>query len=64
MVFAAGSIVGPILGGFLDDQIGFEATADLIAAVAFGFCILYGFIVFCNCNCGGTKKVIDTMKRE
>lgn len=57
MVFAAGSIVGPILGGFLDDQIGFEATADLIAAVAGGFTVLYGSIVFCNC---GAKKQVDT----
>ena len=63
MVFAAGSIVGPILGGFLDDQIGFEATADLIAAVAGGFTVLYGSIVYCNCNCGA-KKQVDTMKRE
>ena len=53
MVFAAGSIVGPILGGFLDDQIGFEATADLIAIVALGFTILYGSIVYCNC---GSRK--------
>lgn len=50
MVFAAGSIVGPILGGFLDDKIGFKPTTYLIAAIAGGFAILYGLIVFCNCS--------------
>ena len=50
MVFAAGSIVGPILGGFLDDRIGFKPTTDLIAAIAAGFAVAYGSIAFCNCN--------------
>ena len=50
MVFAAGSIIGPILGGFLADHIGFKATADLIALTAAGFTVLYGTIVFCDCS--------------
>lgn len=61
MVFAAGSIIGPILGGFLADHIGFKATADLIALIAAGFAVLYGTIVFCDC---GSKRQIDIEKRN
>ena len=56
MVFAAGSIVGPILGGFLDDKVGFKDTTILISACAAGFSIVYISIVFCNC---GSKKKVD-----
>ena len=55
MVFAAGSIVGPILGGFLDDKVGFKDTTILISACAAAFSMLYFSIVFCNC--GSNKKV-------
>ena len=61
MVFAAGSIIGPILGGFLADHIGFKATADLIALTAVGFTVAYGTIAFCDC---GSKRQIDIEKRN
>ena len=47
MVFAAGSIFGPMIGGALDDWKGYDFTVIFISACALFFAILYTIIVFC-----------------
>lgn len=47
MVFAAGSIVGPMVGGALYDWHGFDFTTILISICALAFAVLYTMVVFC-----------------
>ena len=47
MVFAGGSIVGPMLGGALDDWKGFDFTTIIMSSFALFFAVLYTLIVFC-----------------
>ena len=47
MVFAAGSIAGPMVGGSLYDWKGFDFTTFFISICALSFAVLYLMIVFC-----------------
>lgn len=41
---AIGTIVGPIIGGMMDDWMGFESTCDVLALSALVFGIIYFFL--------------------
>ncbi len=41
MSFAIGSILGPIIGGGLYDQVGFQSTSDIIALTALSISIYF-----------------------
>ena len=56
MVFAGGSIVGPMVGGALDDWKGYDFTVVLISSCALFFAILYTIIVFCPDKKAAIKK--------
>ena len=56
MVFAGGSIVGPMVGGALDDWKGYDFTVTFISACALFFAILYTIIVFCPDKKANLKK--------
>ena len=55
MSFAFGSIVGPILGGGLEDFGGYDFAVDVMAVVAASFAVLY-FLVAAGCHCCSQKK--------
>ena len=55
MSFALGSIIGPILGGWLEDWDGFDFAVDVMGIVAYSFAILY-FVVSVGCQCCCKKK--------
>ncbi len=39
---SVGCILGPVLGGFLNDLVRFQSTCDIMAATCFGYaCLLY-----------------------
>lgn len=42
---ALGAIIGPILGGFLNDKVGYRYTCDIV-----GFCSLTYAIIYCIIN--------------
>jgi MFS family permease len=41
LAFSLGGAIAPILGGFLNDQIGFRSTSDVMAIAAFATTIFY-----------------------
>ena len=50
MAFAFGSIIGPILGGALEDWNGYDFAVDIMVVIAASFAVLY-FIVALGCHC-------------
>jgi len=58
---AIGCIIGPVLGGVLNDVIGYRRTCDVMGISSFTFVIIYTLInvgpVFCKRN---TSKVMET----
>ena len=55
---AIGTIIGPIIGGVLNDGIGFESTCDTLALTSLGFAILYFFIaILPSCLKAKTPKI-------
>ena len=40
MAFALGSAIAPVLGGKLNDTVGFQSTSDIMAAMTLGFAFI------------------------
>lgn len=55
MAFAFGSIIGPILGGALEDWNGYDFAVDIMVVIAASFAVLY-FIVALGCHCCQKKQ--------
>ena len=47
MAFSLGGAIAPVLGGFLNDKIGFRATSDVMAVAAFATFIFYLIVGIC-----------------
>merc|ERR1712150_452931 len=43
--YATGSMVGPVLGGALNDAHGFRLTCEIVAGLQLGFSILYFSVI-------------------
>ena len=42
--FGIGCFIAPILGGDLDDVVGFNYTCDIMACASLGFAVVYFFV--------------------
>ena len=62
MVFAGGSIVGPMVGGALDDWKGYDFTVVFISACALAFAVLYALVVFCPDKKASMKKTASIIE--
>lgn len=59
--YATGCIIGPILGGCLDDNIGFRNTCDVMAGASGAFAVIYFFGNILP-NCFKKKKKVPVQE--
>ena len=62
--YATGCIVGPIVGGYLNDAVGFRNTCDIMAIASCSFATIFFFVNILPGLCSKSKKQKQVQEQE